>query len=46
MFFNSPLFSENDVAAVDINMGCPKPFSIAGNMGAALLQNPERAKEV
>ncbi|KAK6107033.1 dihydrouridine synthase domain containing protein [Brugia malayi] len=36
----------NDVAAIDINMGCPKPFSIAGGMGAALLGNPERAKEI
>lgn len=27
-------------------MGCPKPFSLAGGMGAALLENPERAKEV
>ncbi|VDP24799.1 unnamed protein product, partial [Onchocerca flexuosa] len=35
----------NDVAAIDINMGCPKPFSIAGGMGAALLGNPEKAKE-
>ncbi|CAL5403580.1 unnamed protein product [Camellia sinensis] len=26
-----------DVAAVDINMGCPKSFSISGGMGAALL---------
>ncbi|EJD74188.1 dihydrouridine synthase domain-containing protein, variant [Loa loa] len=37
---------ENDVAAIDINMGCPKPFSIAGGMGAALLGSPERAKEI
>uniref|UniRef100_A0A0R3RG03 DRBM domain-containing protein n=1 Tax=Elaeophora elaphi TaxID=1147741 RepID=A0A0R3RG03_9BILA len=36
----------NDVAAIDINMGCPKLFSIAGGMGAALLGNPERAKEI
>uniref|UniRef100_A0A8R1XPX5 DRBM domain-containing protein n=1 Tax=Onchocerca volvulus TaxID=6282 RepID=A0A8R1XPX5_ONCVO len=36
----------NDVAAIDINMGCPKPFSIAGGMGAALLGNPEKAKEI
>ncbi|VDK82513.1 unnamed protein product [Litomosoides sigmodontis] len=37
---------ENDVVGVDINMGCPKPFSLAGGMGAALLENPERAKEI
>ncbi|KAL7241817.1 hypothetical protein ACSBR1_014410 [Camellia fascicularis] len=30
-----------DVAAVDINMGCPKSFSISGGMGAALLTKPE-----
>ncbi|VBB28337.1 unnamed protein product [Acanthocheilonema viteae] len=37
---------EKDVAAIDINMGCPKPFSITGGMGAALLGNPEKAKEI
>eukprot|EP01018_Ginkgo_biloba_P002320 Gb_29671 [translate_table: standard] len=30
-----------DVAAVDVNMGCPKSFSISGGMGAALLAKPE-----
>ncbi|XAR51439.1 tRNA-dihydrouridine(20) synthase (NAD(P)(+)) [Bertholletia excelsa] len=30
-----------DVAAVDINMGCPKSFSTSGGMGAALLSKPE-----
>lgn len=37
---------ENDVAAIDINMGCPKEFSIKGGMGAALLANPDRAKDI
>lgn len=37
---------ENDVAAIDINMGCPKEFSIKGGMGAALLSDPERAKGI
>lgn len=37
---------ENDVAAIDINMGCPKEFSIKGGMGAALLSDPNRAKEI
>lgn len=37
---------ENDVAAIDINMGCPKRFSILGGMGAALLQEPEKAKGI
>ncbi|RLN15101.1 hypothetical protein BBJ28_00009318 [Nothophytophthora sp. Chile5] len=35
--------SARDVAAVDINMGCPKHFSIQGGMGAALLRKPEVA---
>ncbi|TYI40666.1 hypothetical protein ES332_A02G178900v1 [Gossypium tomentosum] len=30
-----------DVAAVDINMGCPKSFSVSGGMGAALLTKPD-----
>ncbi|XP_055298288.1 tRNA-dihydrouridine(20) synthase [NAD(P)+]-like [Sitodiplosis mosellana] len=37
---------ENDVAAIDINMGCPKAFSLKGGMGAALLTDPERAKNI
>uniref|UniRef100_A0AAV1TAX3 U1-type domain-containing protein n=1 Tax=Peronospora matthiolae TaxID=2874970 RepID=A0AAV1TAX3_9STRA len=35
-----------DVVAVDINMGCPKHFSIQGGMGAALLQKPEVACDI
>ena len=37
---------EGDVAAVDVNMGCPKEFSVKGGMGAALLKEPDKAKEV
>lgn len=37
---------ENDIAAIDINMGCPKEFSLKGGMGAALLSDPERAKSI
>lgn len=37
---------ENDVAGIDINMGCPKEFSIKGGMGAALLKQPEKAKAI
>lgn len=37
---------ENDVAAIDINMGCPKEFSLKGGMGAALLTEPEQAKSI
>ncbi|KAG6454041.1 hypothetical protein O3G_MSEX008486 [Manduca sexta] len=34
---------ENDVAAIDINMGCPKEFSIKGGMGVALMAKPDKA---
>ncbi|XP_044267711.1 tRNA-dihydrouridine(20) synthase [NAD(P)+]-like isoform X2 [Tribolium madens] len=37
---------ENDVAGVDINMGCPKEFSLKGGMGAALLRQPDKAKSI
>lgn len=37
---------EEDVAAIDINMGCPKKFSLDGGMGAALLNNVEKAKTI
>lgn len=36
----------NDVAAIDINMGCPKSFSLSGGMGAALLSKPELIHDV
>ena len=31
-----------DVAGIDVNSGCPKPFSMKGGMGAALLKEPDR----
>ncbi|KAL1880533.1 hypothetical protein VTK73DRAFT_5733 [Phialemonium thermophilum] len=31
-----------DVAGIDVNAGCPKPFSISGGMGAALLRVPDK----
>ncbi|XP_052233226.1 tRNA-dihydrouridine(20) synthase [NAD(P)+]-like [Dreissena polymorpha] len=37
---------EQDVSAIDINMGCPKEFSIKGGMGAALLKKPDTIKEI
>ncbi|XP_069821997.1 tRNA-dihydrouridine(20) synthase [NAD(P)+]-like isoform X2 [Dendropsophus ebraccatus] len=37
---------ENDVAAIDINMGCPKEYSTKGGMGAALLSNPEKIEKL
>ncbi|KAL4377417.1 hypothetical protein GQ457_02G008700 [Hibiscus cannabinus] len=35
-----------DVAAVDINMGCPKSFSVSGGMGAALLTKPDLINDI
>ena len=37
---------ERDVTAIDINMGCPKHFSVAGGMGAALLTKPAQLTEL
>lgn len=40
---------ERDVSAIDLNMGCPKHFSISGGMGASLLQRHggwERAVDI
>lgn len=31
-----------DVAGIDVNAGCPKPFSTSGGMGAALLRAPDK----
>lgn len=39
-------YRENDVAAIDINMGCPKEFSIKGGMGVALMGKPEKALNI
>ncbi|KAH7098752.1 FMN-linked oxidoreductase [Auriculariales sp. MPI-PUGE-AT-0066] len=35
-----------DVSAVDLNCGCPKPFSTHGGMGAALLSTPDLLCEI
>ncbi|KAH8416366.1 hypothetical protein KR222_000735 [Zaprionus bogoriensis] len=37
---------QQDIAGLDINMGCPKEFSIKGGMGAALLAEPEKAENI
>lgn len=34
---------QNDVSAIDVNMGCPKPYSVNYGMGAKLLQNQQNA---
>lgn len=31
-----------DVDGIDVNAGCPKPFSTSGGMGAALLRTPDK----
>ncbi|EFA75149.1 tRNA-dihydrouridine synthase 2-like protein [Heterostelium album PN500] len=36
----------NDVCAIDINMGCPKFFSVQGGMGSALLSKPDTIKDI
>eukprot|EP00731_Ephydatia_muelleri_P026002 Em0018g102a len=38
--------AEEDVAGIDVNMGCPKEFSIKGGMGASLLKQPHKVKEI
>ncbi|XP_033626350.1 tRNA-dihydrouridine(20) synthase [NAD(P)+]-like [Asterias rubens] len=37
---------ENDVAGIDINMGCPKEYSTKGGMGAALLSRPQEIHKI
>jgi len=43
---NAARLVENDCAGIDINMGCPKKFSIQGGMGSALLDHPDKVKQV
>ncbi len=43
---NAARLVEKDVAGIDINMGCPKKFSIQGGMGSALLDHPDKVKQV
>ena len=33
---------QDDVGGIGLNCGCPKPFSISGGMGAALLKVPDK----
>ncbi|KAI5308861.1 hypothetical protein KEM55_004688 [Ascosphaera atra] len=35
-----------DVNGIDLNAGCPKPFSTSGGMGAALLQTPDTLVDI
>jgi len=36
----------NDVYGMDVNMGCPKKFSVSGGMGSALLSDVKRACDI
>jgi len=40
------LVVEKDVSAIDINMGCPKHYSISKSMGAAHMSSPEAAEDL
>mmetsp|Transcript_21517 Transcript_21517/g.30398 ORF Transcript_21517/g.30398 Transcript_21517/m.30398 type:complete len:452 (-) Transcript_21517:43-1398(-) len=40
------LHVHQDVTSFDINMGCPKKFSVSGGMGSALLSDPDRASDI
>uniref|UniRef100_A0A1A8NIZ4 Dihydrouridine synthase 2-like, SMM1 homolog n=2 Tax=Nothobranchius TaxID=28779 RepID=A0A1A8NIZ4_9TELE len=37
---------EKDVAAIDVNMGCPKEYSTKGGMGVALLSDPDKIEAI
>ncbi|KAI6202991.1 DRBM domain-containing protein [Aphelenchoides besseyi] len=39
-------FDDHQNYRKDDNMGCPKPFSLSGGMGAALLKKPDLVKEM
>ncbi|CDW87538.1 trna-dihydrouridine synthase 2-like [Stylonychia lemnae] len=35
---------QEDICGVDVNMGCPKKFSVGGGMGSALMRDIDNAK--
>ena len=37
---------ESDFDGIDVNMGCPKSFSLKGGMGSALLTQPEKVDAI
>jgi tRNA-dihydrouridine synthase 2 len=45
-FIKAAKLVEQDVAGIDFNFGCPKKFSLAGGMGAAMLEKPEEIKSL
>jgi len=40
------LVVEKDVSGIDINMGCPKHYSVSRSMGAAHMNSPEAAEDL
>ncbi|CBH15507.1 tRNA-dihydrouridine synthase 2, putative [Trypanosoma brucei gambiense DAL972] len=40
------LLCVDDVDGIDVNMGCPKKFSVDNGMGAALMRDPARAAAI
>ena len=43
---SAAIMVQNDVDGIDVNMGCPKKFSVSGGMGAALLEDLPRACDI
>ena len=43
---NAAKVFESDVAAIDINMGCPKHYSVSRRMGSELMVKPETAEDI
>lgn len=37
---------QDDICGVDVNMGCPMKFSTSGGMGAALMYDLDKAKNI
>lgn len=45
-FIKAAKLVANDVSGIDFNFGCPKKFSLAGGMGAAMLEKPEEIERL
>uniref|UniRef100_A0A6G1S6P8 tRNA-dihydrouridine(20) synthase [NAD(P)+]-like n=1 Tax=Aceria tosichella TaxID=561515 RepID=A0A6G1S6P8_9ACAR len=45
-FIKAAQLVAQDVAGIDFNFGCPKRFSIAGGMGAAMLEKPDEIRSL
>lgn len=40
------LHVQKDVSGIDVNCGCPKPFSLHCGMGAGLLKTPDLLEDI